>query len=129
MLTIRLQRTGSRNNPDFRIVLAEKHRAADKKVLEVFGEYNPRTKFFHLRDEAKLKDWLNKHTELSPTVHNLLVDKKILVEAKVKAWRPKVKKAEDAPKAGPPPPAEKPAEAVKETVKEAAKPAEPAAAA
>lgn len=97
MLIIRLQRVGKKNQPSFRIVLAEKHRAAQKKVIEILGYYNPRTKDFGIKSEERLKYWLGQHVEVSPTVHNLLVAKGLLSEKKVRAWRPKKKKAKAAP--------------------------------
>ncbi|OGE88421.1 MAG: 30S ribosomal protein S16 [Candidatus Doudnabacteria bacterium RIFCSPLOWO2_02_FULL_49_13] len=97
MLTIRLQRTGTKNKSAFRIVLTEAHRAASKKVLEVLGHYNPRLKQFGIKDAEKLNYWLGKHVSVSPTVYNLLVDKKIVSGKKVKAWQPKKKEGEPAP--------------------------------
>ena len=95
MLTIRLQRTGTKNRPSFRLVLAEAHRSASKKFLEVLGHYNPRSKDFGIKDEERLKYWLGQHVLLSPTVHNLFVEKKLVEGKKVKAWAPK-KSAEEA---------------------------------
>jgi len=89
MLTIRLQRTGTKNKPSFRLVLAEKEKAAGKKFLEVLGHYNPRLKQFGVKDESRLKYWIGQHVDLSPTVHNLLVEKKLVDAQKVKAWKPK----------------------------------------
>lgn len=97
MLTIRLQRTGTKNRPAFRLVLAQAYRSASKKFVEVLGHYNPRTKDFGVKDESRLKYWLGQHVMLSPTVHNLLVEKKLLEDKKVKAWRPKVKPQAEAP--------------------------------
>ncbi len=95
MLTIRLQRMGTKNKPSFRIVLAEAHRAAGKRALEVLGNYNPRNKELGIRNKERLDYWINQHVSVSPTVHNLLVEKKIIVEKKIKAWRPKKKQAEE----------------------------------
>lgn len=118
MLTIRLQRTGRKNQASFRIVLAEKYRAASKKVVEILGHYNPRTKEFGVKDQERLNYWITQHAELSPTVHNLFVSKGLLNLPKVKAWKPKQKPAEakgaetPAPQVAPavptetPPPAE-----------------------
>lgn len=106
MLIIRLQRTGARNAPDFRLVLAEKHRAASKKVLAVLGQYNPVSKKFAVKDRSALQMWLDRNVELSPTVHNLLVTHKLMEGKKVKAWRPKIKE-----KAAPPAAVESPATA------------------
>jgi small subunit ribosomal protein S16 len=92
MLTIRLQRVGKKNQASFRIVLAEKYRAAKKQVLEVLGHYNPRTKEFGVKNQDRLTYWVAQHAEISPTVRNLLITKGLLSGAKVKAWRPKVKK-------------------------------------
>ena len=94
MLTIRLQRVGRKNQPVYRIVLAEKHRAATKKTVESLGVYNPRNKEFTVKEE-RVKYWLEKHIPLSPTVHNLFVTKKLIDAKKVHAWRPR-KKAEAA---------------------------------
>ena len=99
MLTIRLQRVGRKNSPDFRIVLAEKHRSASKKIMQVFGKYNPKTKDFSLSNQDALLDRIKQNIEVSPTVKNLLIQKKLLEGKKVKAWRPKIKeKTEEATK-------------------------------
>lgn len=86
MLTIRFQRSGKRNRPEFRLVLAQKTAAAGKKFLEVLGSYNPRTKDFGVKDESRLKYWISQHVEISPRVHNLLVSKNLLSAEKVKAF-------------------------------------------
>ena len=85
MLTIRLQRTGKNNQADFRIVLAEKAAPVQKKHLEVLGNYNPRKKDFKVNEE-RVKYWVSQRVELSPTVHNLLVTKGLLDQAKVRAF-------------------------------------------
>lgn len=101
MLTIRLQRVGAKNSPAFRVVLAEAHRSVSKKFLEILGHYNPGSKVFGIKDEERLKYWLSQNVQLSPTVHNLLVEKKLIDDKKLKAWRPKIKEAakEETPKA------------------------------
>jgi small subunit ribosomal protein S16 len=91
MLTIRLQRTGTKNRPSFRLILAQAHRSASKNFLEVLGHYNPRSKEFGIKNEERLKYWIAQHVQLSPTVHNLLVSKKFIEAKKVKAWQPKKK--------------------------------------
>lgn len=97
MLTIRLQRTGARNQPQFRVVLAEAHRAAGKKVLEILGHYNPRNKELGIKNKERLDYWVAQNVSISPTVRNLLIEKKFLGGSKVKAWRPKPKeKVEEA---------------------------------
>src|SRR6185295_20402494 len=99
MLTIRLQRTGKKNQADFRIVLAEKESPVKKKIVEVLGSYNPRKKDFRVREE-RVKYWLGQRIELSETVHNLFVTNKLVEGAKVKAFsipkKPVEKAAEGA---------------------------------
>ena len=78
-------------------MLAEKHRAASKKVLEILGHYNPVTKEFGIKDQERLKYWLGQHVEVSPTVHNLFVTKGLISGKKVEAWKPKKKKVAEQP--------------------------------
>lgn len=99
MLTIRLQRTGTKNKPAFRLVLTQAERAAGKQSLEVLGHYNPRNKAFGIKNQDRLNYWLGQHVQLSPTVHNLLVEKKLVSEKKVKAWRPKKSANSETPPA------------------------------
>ena len=99
MLTIRLQRSGKKNRPEFRIVLAQKTAAAGKKFVEVLGHYNPRTKEFGVKSEDRLKYWIAQHVELSPTIHNLFVSKNFIDLKKVKAFKVPKKKEEPAAEA------------------------------
>jgi small subunit ribosomal protein S16 len=85
MLIIRLQRTGKKNQADFRIVLTEKAAPVQKKFLEVLGSYNPRKKYFQVKEE-RLKHWLGQHVALSETLNNLLVTKGLFSGPKVKAF-------------------------------------------
>ena len=94
MLTIRLQRTGKKNASSFRIVVAEKTAHVSKKFHEVLGTYNPRKKEFNLKNSERVQYWISQHVEISATVHNLFVDKGILKEAKVKAFKIKKKESE-----------------------------------
>jgi small subunit ribosomal protein S16 len=86
MLIIRLQRTGKRNASDFRVVLAEKESHVSKKVTEVLGSYNPKTKDLKVKDQERLTYWIGQRVSISPTVHNLLVSKGLLDSPKVRAF-------------------------------------------
>ncbi len=103
MLTLRLQRAGSKNKPEFRIVLAQREAAANKKFVEILGNYNPRTKAFSIKDEARLKYWVEQHVAISPTLNNLLVSKNLLNSSKLRAFnvptKVKAKRAEEEAKA------------------------------
>lgn len=94
MLTIRLQRTGKKNQSDFRIVLAEKESHVSKKIVEILGSYNPRKKNFQVKED-RVKYWITQRIDMSPTAHNLFVSKGLLDQKKVKAFNtPKTDKSE-----------------------------------
>ncbi|MFA5991032.1 MAG: 30S ribosomal protein S16 [Candidatus Doudnabacteria bacterium] len=127
MLTIRLQRTGKKNQADFRIVLAEKEAPVQKKFTEVLGAYNPRKKTFQIKED-RIKYWLGQKIELSETIHNLFVTKGLVDGKKVKAFSiPKKPVVAEAPVAPATAPVETPAEAVEAQVEMEAKIENPAA--
>lgn len=92
MLIIRLQRIGRRNDPSFRVVLVEHTFRPQGKYIEDLGAYNPKSKQKTF-DKERILYWISKGAQLSPTMHNMLVDEKIIDKAKIKAWKPK-KRAE-----------------------------------
>lgn len=109
MLKIRLQRTGKKNSPSFRVVLVEHTAPPQGRFQEILGFYNPRKKQKSFKKE-RIEYWISKGVQFSPTVYNLLVDEGILKGIKLKAWRPK-KVKEEKPKE------EKPVEKPKEETK------------
>lgn len=83
MLMIRFQRIGRTNDPAFRIVVIEKERAAKAgNVVELLGTYNPRSKALTLNEEH-VKDWIKKGAQPTGSIHNLLINKKIIEGKKV----------------------------------------------
>lgn len=100
MLKIRLSRIGKRNEPYFRVVVAQQRAPAKGKFVESLGFYNPQEKVFKI-DEEKTKLWLSRGAKPSPTVHNKLVDLGIIKEPKIKVSKRKEKPAEAKPEAKP----------------------------
>lgn len=96
MLKIRLQRFGKKNSPSFRVVLVEHTAPPRGKFQEILGFYNPRTKEKNFKKE-RIEHWLSKGVQLSPTIHNLLIDAGILKEPKIKVWKAKKKPEEPKP--------------------------------
>ncbi len=92
MLKIRLQRVGKKNAPSFRVVLTEHKSPPQGKFQEILGFYNPRNKERKFKED-RIKYWISKGAQPSPTVYNLLIDGGILKGIKLKAWRPKQAKA------------------------------------
>ena len=84
MLTIRLSRVGKKNLPMYRLIISEKGRDPYGRALEILGSYNPHSKDLQTKGE-RIKYWLSKGAQMSPTVNNLLLDKKVIEGSKVKA--------------------------------------------
>ena len=83
MLMIRLQRVGRKHDPAFRVVVVDRRRSTKSdRFLEILGAYNPRRHSISLKAE-RLKHWLAYGAKPSGTIHNLLVDQKIISEPKI----------------------------------------------
>ncbi len=123
MLMMRLQRVGRKNDPSYRIVVADKRTGPKSgKHVDLLGSYNPKLSQFQI-DAAKAKEWLSKGVQPSDTLYNMLVDKKIIEGKKINVLPKKspikseeVEGAEaalsaEAPAGGESTPAEAPADA------------------
>lgn len=93
MLAIKLARIGKKKQSSFRVIVSEKSRDTRGKYLENLGFYNPQSKQLQLQSE-RVKYWLGKGALLTPTIHNLLVDQKIVSGPKIKAAKAKKQTAE-----------------------------------
>lgn len=83
MLMIRLQRIGRKNSPHFRVVLTDKKNSAKSgKFLEVLGSYAARAGNFEVNAE-RVKYWIGQGAQTSDTMHNFLVEKKIITGKKI----------------------------------------------
>lgn len=127
MLKIRLQRTGRKNDPSFRVVVTEHTSSpkAGKNVAQV-GSYHPKTKDTVLDAEA-IKGWLAKGAQASGTLHNMLITKGIITGKKINVLGKKTPIIKEAPPAPEPAPAAVPEAPVAEAAPEE-KPEEAAAA-
>jgi small subunit ribosomal protein S16 len=90
MLAIKFKRVGRKHQPSFRIVIAEKRSKRDGLSIDDIGFYNPTTKEFGVKKE-RLEHWLKVGAKPTPTVHNLLVNHKLISGPKIKI---KTKKGE-----------------------------------
>ncbi len=91
MLVIRLSRIGKKNKPMYRLIISEKARDPYGKALEILGSYNPYTKDLQAKAD-RIKHWLSVGAGMSPSVNNLLIEKKIIEGEKVKASKKNKKK-------------------------------------
>ncbi|MBT5237509.1 30S ribosomal protein S16 [Candidatus Peregrinibacteria bacterium] len=125
MLRIRLQRTGNKNNPTYRIVVADKRNAAKGKFNEIIGHYLPtREPTVFECDTERAAHWMALGAVPTDTMARLLsnsgvkgLEKYIERYAKQKKKNPseeEIAAAAPAPEPAPEAPAEAPAEEVKE---------------
>ena len=70
---MRLTRVGSKKNPVWRIVVADKRSPRDGRTIETIGSYNPQTEPSTIVvDEERAKHWLDHGAAPSATVARLL---------------------------------------------------------
>ena len=73
MLKIRLRRTGARNQPSFRVVVADSRAARNGAFVDYLGHYNPRTEPPTIViDEEKARKWISQGAQPSDSVRQLL---------------------------------------------------------
>jgi small subunit ribosomal protein S16 len=104
MLAIKLQRVGKKHQPSYRLVVAEKKSKMAAPPVEDLGSYSPFTKAAVFNKE-RITHWMKMGAQPTLTVHNLLVEKKVLSVPKraVKMKKQVVKEGEaSAPAAAAP---------------------------
>jgi small subunit ribosomal protein S16 len=76
---IRLRRTGARNQPRYRVVVADSRFPRDGRFIEVIGYYNPTRQphEFEINAELALK-WLGRGAQPTETVGDLLMQRGIM---------------------------------------------------
>lgn len=92
MLTIRLSRFGKKKHPVYRVIISEKQKDTVGDYLELLGHYDPHTNKAELKAD-RIKYWIDKGAQTSGTIHNLLVDQKIITGEKIKVAN--IKKKEE----------------------------------
>jgi small subunit ribosomal protein S16 len=79
MLMIRLQRIGRKHQPAFRLVLTDsKNSTKSGRFLEILGNYDSRRGEKSEFKSERISYWMSKGAKATDTVHNLLIDKKII---------------------------------------------------
>jgi small subunit ribosomal protein S16 len=75
---IRLRRVGSKKNPIWRIVVADKRSPRDGRTIETIGHYNPQTEPSSIElDAERARHWLQRGAQPSRTAAKLLRTKGI----------------------------------------------------
>ena len=70
---VRLTRVGSKKNPIWRVVVADKRSPRDGRTIETIGHYNPQTEPSTITiDEERLQHWLARGAQPTNTVKQLV---------------------------------------------------------
>lgn len=110
MLMIRLQRVGRKHEPVFRLVLTDsKNGPKSGKFQEILGSFDARRSEKAEFKIDKVKYWMEKGAKLSDTVHNLLVERKVIAGKKINVLPKKTPIVDESAKAEAAAPTEAPA--------------------
>lgn len=78
---MRLKRLGTKKRPYYRLVIQDSRVATKSKVIDEVGTYRPVEKDNQVSlDEAKVKSWIGKGVQVSPSVKNILNSKGIALD-------------------------------------------------
>lgn len=75
MVKIKLSRTGAKNSPSYRVVVAEAKSKRDGRTIEILGHFDPKTKpeTFEIKKD-RYHYWLGKGAQPTETVRRLFKD-------------------------------------------------------
>lgn len=72
---IRLRRMGARNNPFYRVVVADSRSPRDGRFIEEIGYYDPKSDPAVINiNKEKAEEWIKKGAQPTDTVKRLLKD-------------------------------------------------------
>jgi small subunit ribosomal protein S16 len=93
LVKIRLRRVGAKNQPSYRLVVADSRAPRDGAFIEIIGHYNPLTKPATIViDSEKAQSWLEQGAQPTATATKLLAKAGIARKPK-EARKPKAAKA------------------------------------
>lgn len=79
MVRIRLRRTGAKNNPTYRVVVADSNSPRDGRFIETLGHYLPTRQPAVVEiNEERARYWVGQGAQPSETVASLLKAKGVL---------------------------------------------------
>ncbi|MBI4086396.1 30S ribosomal protein S16 [Candidatus Kaiserbacteria bacterium] len=83
MLKMRLQRVGRKHSPAYRVLIVDSRQGPKSgKYIDQVGSYEPKEGRITI-DGEKAKEWIAKGVQVSGTVHNMLIDRKIIEGKKI----------------------------------------------
>ncbi len=85
MVSIRLRREGSLNNPYYKVVVADQRSPRVGKFIEIIGNYSPRKEGDNANiDLGRADYWISKGAQPSETVRSILKKKRKAATAAAK---------------------------------------------
>lgn len=75
MVKIRLSRTGRKNKPSYRVVVADARTSRDGRNIEILGHYNPLGEKEFKINKGRYKHWIEQGAQPSKTVERLVASK------------------------------------------------------
>jgi small subunit ribosomal protein S16 len=79
MVRIRLRRTGARNNPAYRLVVADSNSPRDGRFIETLGHYLPTRQPAVVEiNEERARYWIGQGAQPSDTAASLLKQKGVI---------------------------------------------------
>ncbi len=83
MLKIRLQRAGRKNDAHFRLIVTPSTlKPKTSQYTELLGTFNVKAGTSEIKSD-RVKHWMSVGAQMSPTVHNMLISKKIIEGKKI----------------------------------------------
>ncbi len=83
MVRIRLTRVGSKKNPIWRVVVADKRSPRDGRVIENVGTYNPQTEPSTITlKQDRIEHWIGRGAQPTEQVLNLMKTQSIGADGK-----------------------------------------------
>lgn len=77
MVKIRLTRVGTKNQPKYRVIVADEASAGNGKFIEILGQYNPTvTPAFFDIDKIRYDYWISVGAQPTEAIEKLLVPAK-----------------------------------------------------
>lgn len=95
MLAIKFKRIGKKHQPAYRIVVMEKRSKLVGVPAEDLGWVNPKTHEVKINKERALY-WIKVGAQPTPSIHNLLINEKILEGKKIAVHKQSKKTEEQA---------------------------------
>ncbi len=83
MVVMRLKRMGAKKRPYYRIVVQDNRVAPSSKCIDEVGSYRPIESENQLTlEEDKIREWIKKGVQVSPTVKSLINSRGITLDRK-----------------------------------------------